>query len=219
MFLDLVNSKSGREFGTKVHVVDVDALKPRDENLLTKVIDVCTIVNVKTGRWCGCLCYVTYSLFSVPIDDYNEKMVLSVEGVRVSRHKDIHPEDSDDPADIGLSSEEEAEDMDEEPHIRRKYHQTAQPLPPEPEQPPAGGPAPSTSTGGDTATIQVPVAALQEVHRILGQIIGGEKSFRCHQQIPSLSSLKETSPFQCPNQRRGISLVSCASGNFGPLKH
>ena len=59
-------------------------------------------------------------------------MVLSVEGVRVSRHKDIHPEDSDDPADIGLSSEEEAEDMDEEPHIRRKYHQAVQPLPPEP---------------------------------------------------------------------------------------
>ena len=110
----------------------------------------------------------------MPLDDYNEKMVLTVEGVRVSRHKDIHPEDSDDPADIGLSSEEEADGMDEEPHIRRKYHQAAQPPPPELEQPPAGGPAPSTSTGGDTATIQVPVAALQEVHKILGQIIGGE---------------------------------------------
>ena len=107
-------------------------------------------------------------------------MVLTVEGVRVSRHKDIHPEDSDDPADISLSSEEEADGMDEEPHIRRKYHQAAQPPPPEPEQPPAGGDGPSTSTGGETATIQVPVAALQEVHKILGQIIGGETP-----QIPS----------------------------------
>ena len=129
-------------------------------------------------------------------------MVLSVEGVRVSRHKDIHPEDSDDPADIGLSSEEEAEDMDEEPHIRRKYHQTAQPLPPEPEQPPAGGPAPSTSTGGDTATIQVPVAALQEVHRILGQIIGGENP-----QVSSADSQPQQPegdiPFSVPKPKKG----------------
>ena len=96
-------------------------------------------------------------------------MVLSVEGDRVSRHKDIHPQDSDDPADIGLSSEEEADGMEEMPHIRRKYHHTGQP-PPAPEPTPAGGEGPSTSTGGDTATIQVPVAALQEVHKILGQI-------------------------------------------------
>ena len=101
-------------------------------------------------------------------------MVLAVEGVRVSRHKDIHPEDSDDPMDIGLSSEEEADKMDEEPHIRRKYHHaaqppsqstqpppTAQPTPARPVQPPTEEPAASTSTAeSGTATIQVPVAAL-----------------------------------------------------------
>ena len=127
----------------------------------------------ETGRLCRCLCYTVCFFLSVLLDDYNEKMVLSLEGVRVSRHKDIHPEDSDDPADIGLSSEE-ADGLEEIPHIRRKYHHTPQTPPPDPEQPPAVGDCPSTSTGGETATIQVPVAALQEVHKILGQIIGGE---------------------------------------------
>ena len=31
----------------KVHAVDVDPLKPRDENLPTKVIDVCTMLMLK----------------------------------------------------------------------------------------------------------------------------------------------------------------------------
>ena len=143
-------------------------------------------------------------------------MVLAVEGVRVSRHKDIHPEDSDDPMDIGLSSEEEADEMDEEPHIRRKYHHaaqppsqstqpppTAQPTPAGPEQPPTEEPAASTSTAeSGTATIQVPVAALQEVHKILGQIIGGETP-----QVPSSEPQPQQPegeiPFTVPKPKRG----------------
>ena len=156
----------------------------------------------ETGHLCRCLCYTICFFLSVPLDDYNEKMVLSVEGVRVSRHKDIHPEDSDDPADIGLSSEEEADGLEEIPHIRRKYHHTPQPPPPNPEQPPAGGDGPSTSTGGETATIQVPVAALQEVHKILGQIIGGETP-----QIPFSEPQPQQSegdiPFAVPKPKKG----------------
>ena len=152
----------------KLHAVDISTCILKDENLPTKVVDVCTEQCQKLDVYID-VCAIPYaSSFSVPLDDYNVKMVLSVEGVRVSRHKDIHPEDSDDPADKGFSSEKEADGMDEEPHIRMKYHQAAQPQPPEPEQPPAGGPAPSTSSGGDTATIQVPVAALPKVHKILG---------------------------------------------------
>ena len=36
-------------------------------------------------------------LFAVLIDEENECMVLSVHDIRVSRHKDAHPEDSDGP--------------------------------------------------------------------------------------------------------------------------
>ena len=106
--------------------------------------------------------------------------------------------------------------MDEVPHIRRKYHQAAQPPPPEPEQPPAGGPAPSTSTGGATATIQVPVAALQEVHKILGQIIGG--------QTPQVSSEDPQQPegdipFSVPKPKKGEKSCKLCFRKFGPLKH
>ena len=187
---------------TKPHAVDVSTHKPKDKNLPTKVVDICTDqccnLDIKSD-----VCTISYVFIpSVPLNDYNEKMVLTVEGVRVSRHKDIHPEDSDDPADIGLSSEEEADGMDEEPHIRRKYHQAAQPLPPEPEQTPAGGPAQSSSTGDDTATIQVPVAALQEVHRILGQIIGRENP-QVSSANPQPQQPEGEIPFAVPKPKKG----------------
>ena len=113
-------------------------------------------------------------LFAVPIDEENEYMVLSVYDIRVSRHKDAHPEDSDGPEDIGLSSEEEAEGMEENISIARKYHQRPGPAPA-----PAAPPAPratSTDTGTSTtdpevATLQVPVAALQQVQEMIGKIL------------------------------------------------
>ena len=113
----------------------------------------------------------------VPIDEENEHMVLSVQDIRVSRHKDVHPEDSDGPEDIGLSSEEEAEGMEEDESIARKYHQRAGPVP-APGAPPAPR-ATSTETGTSTtdpevATLQVPVAALQQVQEMIGKILGGE---------------------------------------------
>ena len=138
----------------------------------------------------------------MPIDNYNEKVVLTVEDVRVSRHKDIHPEDSDEPGDIGLSSEEEPDGLDEQPHIRRKYHQAAQPPPPVPEPTPSEGEGPSTSTGA-TATIHMPVTALQEVHKILGQIMDGETP-----QVPSADPQpqqpEEGIPFTVPKPKKGV---------------
>ena len=87
----------------------------------TKVMDVCTVS------------------IAVPLDDDNQKMVISVQDIRLTAHKDAHPSDSEDNVDIGLSSEEEAEDLAETPHIRRKF------VPPP--VPPQSQPAPSTSTG------------------------------------------------------------------------
>ena len=39
----------------------------------------------------------------VPIDENSEKMVLTVDAVRLTLHKETHPDDSDEPNDIGLS--------------------------------------------------------------------------------------------------------------------
>ena len=84
---------------------------------------------------------------------------------------------SDAPEDIGLSSEEEAEGMEEDDNIARKYHQRPGPAP-APAAPPASR-ATSTETGTSTtdpevATLQVPVAALQQVQEMIGKILGGE---------------------------------------------
>ena len=65
------------------------------------------------------------------VDDENSKDVLAIKEVRVSAHKGEHPDDSEDYAAIGLSSEEEAEDLPDNQYIRRKF-QIPPPLPPDP---------------------------------------------------------------------------------------
>ena len=129
-----------------------------------------------------------------------KKSSLVWKKILLSRHKDVAPEDSDDPQDIGLTSEEEAEDLPELPHVRRKYHQAPGPPPP-----PVPEPTPletTASTSTDTATIQVPVAALEQVHAILGQIISG--------QSPHISTTgvvdpqpSGSPPFTVPTPKRG----------------
>ena len=150
----------------------------------------------------------TFSIL-VPLDDDNQKMVVSVQDIRLSAHKDVHPSDSEDNVDIGLSSEEEAEDLPEDEHIRRKY--VPPPPAPEPQQaPPASQPAPGTST-----SIQVPVEALQKVQEYIGQLLGGD--------APPASHSQKTPLYLCPqkllslslSQRQGRGFASCARGSFG----
>ena len=88
------------------------------------VLVVCTLMNVCTGGFC-------YFLFVVSVDDENSKDVLAINEVRLSAHKGEHPDDSEDYAAIGLSSEEEAEDLPDSQYIRRKF-QIPPPLPPDP---------------------------------------------------------------------------------------
>ena len=83
--------------------------------------------NVLDGTYVLDIC--TFSIL-VPLDDENKKMVISIQDIRLSAHKDVHPSDSEDNVDIGLSSEEEAEDLAETPHIRRKF--VPPPAPPQP---------------------------------------------------------------------------------------
>ena len=146
-------------------------------------------------------------LIAVPIDEENKRMVLSVQDIRVSRHKDAHPEDSDGPEDIGLSSEEEAEGMEENISIARKYHQRPGPAPG------CGAPpAPQTTstdtgtstTDPETATLQVPVAALQQVQEMIGKILGGEApAAGFAQPTPQPpAGIEQGAPFAVPRPKR-----------------
>ena len=108
------------------------------------------------------------------MDDENTKEVLSVEEVRISNHKDEHPDDSASCSEIGLSSEEEADSMSEDECVARKYHKkrtpASDPVPPVP--PPV--PQPPESAPSGMASVQVPIAMLQQVHTALGQLLQGQ---------------------------------------------
>ena len=147
----------------------------------------------------------TFSIL-VPLDDQNQKMVVSVQDIRLSAHKDMHPSDSEDNVDIGLSSEEEAEDLPDDVHIRRKF------VPPP--VPPQSQPAPSTSTGG-SANIQVPVEALQKVQQYIGQLLGGEATpgvFLPPEDPPAPTS--EEVPFAVPKPKRGEKVCQLCQRKF-----
>ena len=113
--------------------------------------------------------------------------MLSVEKVRVSNHKDEHPDDSASCSEIGLSSEEEADSMSEDECVARKYHRkkstpASGPVPPVP--PPVPQPPEPQSAPPGMASVQVPMAMLQQVHSALGQLLQGQQP-----QLPSLGSL------------------------------
>ena len=133
-------------------------------------------------------------------------MVISVQDIQLTAHKDAHPSDSEDNVDIGLSSEEEAEDLAETPHIRRKF------VPPP--VPPQSQPAPSTSTGG-SANIQVPVEALQKVQQYIGQLLGREATpgvFPPPEDPPAPTS--EEVPFAVPKPKRGKKVCQLCQRKF-----
>ena len=111
--------------------------------------------------------FLLFSIFVVNVDEENSKDVLDILEVRVSAHKGENPDDSEDYAAIGLSSEEEAEDLPDNEYIRRKF----QIPPPVPDPVP---PFPTVSSGEPTTSIQVPVAMLQQVHQVLGQLLQGQ---------------------------------------------
>ena len=130
------------------------------------------------------------------MDDENTKEVLSVEEVRISNHKDEHPEDSASCSEIGLSSEEEADSMSEDECVARKYHRRKAHLhlilcllfhhlfPNHPAVCPSW-----------MASVQVPIAMLQQVHTALGQLLQGQQP-----QLPSLGSIppQQSAPLPAP---------------------
>ena len=131
------------------------------------------------------------------------KNVLGVERVRLSHYKEANPTDSDAVQDIGLSSEDEAEDLPEVPTVRRKYHATSAPDPP-PQPQHRSSTQPSTEPAAATASIQVPVEMLQQVHHVIGQLIAGQPpSSLSGMPSASVSEPTEEVPFSIPKPKQG----------------
>ena len=93
-------------------------------------------------------------------------------------HKEQHPDDTASGSDIGLSSEDEAEDLQENIYIGQKYVRKSAP-PPVPDDPvppqPQSDPQPSSDPSPGVASVQVPVSMLQQVHAALGQLLQGQQ--------------------------------------------
>ena len=103
--------------------------------------------------------------------------------------------------DIGLSSEEEAEDLEDNPAIRRKYRHSA---PPATSATTTGGTATattSTATGPEMATVQIPVAALQKVHDLLGKMLEGQ--LPSEPQQSAQADVPGEVPFSISKPKRG----------------
>ena len=100
--------------------------------------------------------------FAVKVDQENDKEVLAVRDVQISLHKEQQPDDTASGDDIGLSSEDEADEMSGDEYIGRKY-----PVQPQPQSDPQPTPQSGVSTGG-MASVQVPISMLQQVHTALG---------------------------------------------------
>ena len=130
-------------------------------------------------------------LFSVPCDNRNNKDVLSLRDVQLSLHKDAHNSDSEDYDDIGLSSEEEAGEMEDTPAIRRKYNK---PTPPPLPVPPVPLPEPGTSAQQPSSDkVEVSKQVLEQAFSVLGQILKGEAP-----AVPTRSTGSQANPVLNP---------------------
>ena len=161
--------------------------------------------------------------FVVKVDAENDKEVLMVRDVRISLHKEQHPDDTASGDDIGLSSEEEADEMSEDEQIGRKYKRKVPP-PPVPDEPvspvppqPDPEPTPQTGSSSGLASIQVPVSMLQQVHAALGQLLQGQQP-----QLPPLGGAPPADPepssgchFQYLKQAGSTKPVRFAKGSSG----
>ena len=99
--------------------------------------------------------------------------------MHISLHKEQHPDDTASRSDIGLSSEDEADELSENEHIGRKYKRKSAPPPPADDPvPPQPQSDPQPSSGDPTsgmASVQVPISMLQQVHTALGQLLQGQQ--------------------------------------------
>ena len=149
-------------------------------------------------------------LFSVPCDNRNNKDVLALRDVQLSLHKDAHNSDSEDYDDIGLSSEEEAGEMEDTPTIRRKYNKPTAPPPPVPVPVPEPGTSAQQPSGDK---VEVSKQVLEQAFSVLGQILKGEAP-----AVPTRSTGSQAdpvlNPFKVYRAKEGEKVCNVCSRKF-----
>ena len=111
-----------------------------------------------------------------------------------STYKSCHPDDTDEPGDVGSSSEDEATGMEEVLGITRKLHK---PLPAQPSPAsPSPAPKPTSSVLDDEMTMRVP-KDLKRAAKLLQDLSAGKRV-----KIPARAS-KDEVPFEVPDVGAG----------------
>ena len=110
-------------------------------------------------------------------------------------YKSHHPDDMDEPADIGGSSEDEAEGMEEVLGITRRLHKPS-PAQPSPAQP-SPAPEPTLPVPEDGETVRVPKKDLKQAAKPLQDLSAGKKV-----RMPASASREEV-PFEVPDVKAG----------------
>ena len=115
------------------------------------------------------------------------KDVLTCRPLENSLYKSRHPDDTDDPDTVGVSSEDEAEGMEDILGVSRRLNKPSptEPLPPE------------LAVPEEEGMIRVPKKDLKRAQGILKDILAGRKAH------PSTEATQEDVPFQVPGVQAG----------------
>ena len=105
-------------------------------------------------------------------------------------YKSRHPDDTDEPNDVGGSSEDEAEGMEEVLGITRRLYK------PSPAQP-SPAPEPTSQVPEDEDTVRVPKKDLKWAAKLLQDLSASKKV-----KIPASASREEV-PFEVPDVKAG----------------
>ena len=122
------------------------------------------------------------------------KDVLTCHLLVPSLYKSHHPDDMDEPNDVGGSSEDEAEGMEEVLGVTRRLYK------PSPAQPSLAQPSPaqpSTEAPEDRDTVRVPRRDLKWAAKLLQDLLAGKKV-----KLP-VSASREEVPFTVPDVMAG----------------
>ena len=112
-----------------------------------------------------------------------------------STYKSHHPDDTDEPGDIGGNSEDEATGMEEVVGITRRLHKLS-PAQPSPASP-SPAPEPTSSVLDDEMTVRVPKKDLKQAAKLLQDLSAGKRV-----RIPARASRDEV-PFEVPDVGAG----------------
>ena len=135
--------------------------------------------------------YYGWSLvIAVKADANLVKDILKCHPLVPSMYKSHHPDDTDEPADIGGSSEDEAEGMEEVLGITRRLYK------PSPAQP-SPAPVPTLPVPEDEETVRVPKKDLKQAAKLLQDLSAGKKVRM------AASASREEVPFEVPDVTAG----------------